>query len=688
MRIDYSIAGKQWRRAARRRRSLLLGLILIPTIMAARFLAEMLPEQASTPLEIAIVAVFAILFAWISSGFWTSVMGFVTLFRKGDKYAITNSLLEDGNSNTRLSKTAIIMPIYNEDIPRVFKGLESIYRSVQKTGLLEHFDFYVLSDSNDPDKWVEEELAWAELCQRVNGFDRVYYRMRRSSIKRKSGNVADFCRRWGKNYAHMIVLDADSIMLGDTIVRLVRMMDANPGVGIIQTLPVAVNRESLYARMQQFSNRIYGTMFAAGLHYWQLGEAHYWGHNAIIRVAPFMSHCGLPRLPGKGALGGDIMSHDFVEAALMRRAGWSNWLAYDLDGSYEETATTLPDDLKRDRRWAHGNLQHLKLLLVDGIHSVHRALFVNGIFAYVTSPLWFTLLVLSSFEAILQAATPIEYFGNLPSLFPQWPVSYQLWAVGLFVFTMCLLFLPKILALALMFRNHQHTRDSGGRLRLLSSVVLESLTSMLVAPIRMAVHTRIIIQTLLGGRAGWGAQQRNEYELGWGSAFKYHGLETLTGIIWGVTVYLLAPGFFWWLTPVLLGLVLAVPLSIVTSRKQWGVRARRWGFFRTPEETNPKAELQNLNTAAKVLTQNGFMRAVVDPFVNALHVWFLRRESGFARRPWVEREGLIHKFIEQGGDSLSTREKFGLLSDAKAMAALHMHVWEADKSQFHLQSSA
>ncbi len=683
MKGNFSAHAVEWRNTARWRRRLLAALIVLPTVLAARLLVEMLPNQGGTAVEALIVALFAILFAWVSTGFWTSLMGFVTLIRGGDRFSITNSLNQAQIANTPLSKTAVIMPICNEDVTRVFKGLEAIYRSLDQTGKLKHYDFFVLSDSSDPDKWVEEELAWADLCQRVQGFDHVFYRMRRSSIKRKSGNVADFCRRWGANYEYMIVLDADSIMSGSTLVRLTQMMDANPKVGLIQTVPYTVNRESLYGRLQQFANRTYGPIFVAGLNYWQMGEAHFWGHNAIIRVKPFMEHCGLPRLKGNGSLGGEIMSHDFVEAALLRRGGWSIWLAYDLEGSYEETATTLPDDLKRDRRWSHGNLQHTKILAAQGLHRIHRVLFVNGVLAYVSAPLWYGLLVLSSLVAVQQAFTPTVYFGIQPSLFPQWPVSYQLWSLGLFMFTMCLLFLPKVLALIVMFRDPRRVRLMGGRLKLVFSVVLESLFSMVMAPIRMAVHSRFVILPLLGIRARWGTQQREDYELGWREAYAYHGIDTLVGIVWGTAVYIMAPDFFWWLTPVLAGFLLATPIAVYTSRIRLGLWAKRRGLFLIPEETDTPTELRSLTLNSAPTDQTGFNQAVVDPFVNALHVWCLKRQSGYAQRPWIHRERLVEKFLAQGANSLTQREKHGLLSDARAMAELHLRVWEGGEPQLY-----
>ena len=256
----------------------------------------------------------------------------------------------------------------------MFAGLEATYRSLGATGRLEEFDFYVLSDTRDPERQVEEEAAWADVCRAVDGFGRIFYRHRRNNIKRKSGNIADFLRRWGRNYEYMVVFDADSVMAGSTLVRLVGLMDAHPAAGIIQTVPTMVNRETLYGRVQQFASRAYGPMLAAGLHFWQLGESYYWGHNAILRVEPFMRHCALSRLPGRPPFGGEILSHDFVEAALMGRSGGEVWIAYDLPGSYEESPPTLLDELKRDRRWCQGNLQHSRLLFADGIRAGHRAI--------------------------------------------------------------------------------------------------------------------------------------------------------------------------------------------------------------------------------------------------------------------------------------------------------------------------
>ena len=220
---------------------------------------------------------------------------------------------------------------------------------------------------------------------------RLFYRWRKRRTKRKSGNVADFCRRWGRSYRYMVVLDADSTMSGDTLVELVRLMEQHPRAGIIQTLPQIARPGTLHARAQQFASRVSGRLFALGMAWWQLGDAHYWGHNAILRVQPFMRHCGLARLPGRGALAGEILSHDFVEAALMGRAGYEVWLAPQLDGSWEQSPSNLLDELQRDRRWCQGNLQNVRLVAEPGWRAAHRAMFGVGALSYLVAPLWLLL---------------------------------------------------------------------------------------------------------------------------------------------------------------------------------------------------------------------------------------------------------------------------------------------------------
>ena len=292
------------------------------------------------------------------------------------------------------TSTALVVPIYNEKVTRVYEGLRATYESLKKTGPSGAVPiFFILSDSTNPDKWVEEERRWFDLIRDLNALGRIYYRRRVFNEGKKSGNVRDFLNNWGRRYRYFIVFDADSIMRGETVVSLTQLMEANPGVGMIQTVPALINSESLFGRMQQFANRLYAPVFIAGLNYWAQGAGNYWGHNAIIRTEPFMQCCDLPQLPGRKPFGGQILSHDFVEAALMLKENWNVWMAFDLEGSYEESPQGMIESAQRDRRWCQGNLQHTMVIFARGLRSVSRMHLALGIFGYLSSPLWLCFLI-------------------------------------------------------------------------------------------------------------------------------------------------------------------------------------------------------------------------------------------------------------------------------------------------------
>ena len=586
-----------WRRVARRRRLALVGLVLLQTAVAASLLERTFPFASMTGLEIATLAVFTVLWAWVSFGFWTAVVGFVVRWRNATRiWSADGPTGEVTDTGPLRSRTAIVVPIASEDVRRVFAGVEATYRSLAATGHLDAFDFYVLSDTRDPETQHEEASAWAEVCDAVGGYGRVFYRLRKHNIKRKSGNIADFLRRWGRNYDHMIVCDADSVLAGATVVRLVRLMERHPRAGIIQTIPAMVNRETLFGRVHQFASRVYGPMLAAGLHFWQLGESYYWGHNAILRCEPFTKHCGLSRLPGEPPLGGEIMSHDFVEAALMGRAGWEVWLACDLDGSYEEAPPTLLDELKRDRRWCQGNLQHLRLLFADGIRGGHRAIMAMGVVAYTSSLLWAVFLVLSTLAVAEKWVTVPVYFTATRTLFPLWPHWRPELALALAGSTMVLLVLPKLLSVLLIVRARR-SAQFGSLPRLAASVILEVVFSTLLAPVRMWFHARFVLLTLLGRQISWSAQVRTDAETRWRDAVRQHGVSTIVALAWLAGVAALHWSLVWWLLPIVAALALSIPVSVYSSRVPLGRALRRRRLFMTPEETERPELLTQLADA-------------------------------------------------------------------------------------------
>ncbi|WP_413436937.1 glucans biosynthesis glucosyltransferase MdoH [Sulfuriferula sp. GW1] len=664
-----------WQAAATLRRVVLLVLIIAQVYFSTSAMAAVLPYHGQQALEIAILILFAILSGWVSVGFWTAMMGFVLKLAGGDRYAISASSAADMPIGDQ-ARTAIIMPICNENVARVFAGLRATHESLARSGELQHFDFFILSDSSSADNRVAEVNAWLELCREVQGFGHVFYRWRQHRVKRKSGNVADFCRRWGANYRYMVVLDADSVMSGECLISLVRLMEANPGAGIIQSAPLVAGRDTLYARMQQFASRVYGPIFVAGLHFWQLGESHYWGHNAILRVAPFMRHCALGRLAGGGPLSGEILSHDFVEAALMRRAGWTVWIAYDLPGSYEEVPPNLIDELKRDRRWCQGNLMNFRLLLANGVHPAHRAVFMTGAAAYVSAPLWFLFLLLSTAQLAVHALATPEYFTQPFQLFPIWPQWDPQRAIALFSVTAALLFLPKILSVMLIWI--QGAKHFGGRLRLGLSMLIEIVFSALLAPIRMLFHTSFVLAPLLGRGVKWKSPPRENAETGWGEALRRHGWHTLLGLVWAGGVYWLKPSYLLWLLPVVSALMLSIPISVFSSRVSLGQRLRRTCLFLIPEELNPPAELrQTHDYAAHADAPPDFIDAVVDPATNALIC-----ATGVPRfrqfRVAESRARLLQKALREGPAALDAGRRMHLLNDPITLSRLHFEVWTSE----------
>jgi membrane glycosyltransferase len=661
----------KWGNVAAGRRLALATLVVGQTWLATNFMVQVLPYHGRPALELAVLLLFAILFGWISAGFWTALAGFLTLALRRDRHAITRTVPPDAAARDIPpdARTAIVMPICNEDVPRVFAGLRATYESLASTGALDRFDFYVLSDTSDADKRTEELVAWTRLCRDVEGFGRVFYRWRQHRIKRKSGNVADFCRRWGRKYRYMVVLDADSVMTGACLTRLVLMAEANPGTGIIQTVPRAAGRDTLFARVQQFASAVYGPVFTAGLHYWQLGESHYWGHNAIIRVAPFIRHCALGRLPGRGILSGEILSHDFVEAALMRRAGWSVWIAYDLPGSYEEMPPNLIDEVSRDHRWCQGNLMNARLLLMRGLNPAHRVVFMTGLMAYLSAPLWLLfLLAATALVGVHTFAIP-QYFVHPYQLFPLWPQWHPGRAMTLFSVTAVLLFAPKILASLLI-----ETRGYGGRLRLALSVLLECALSALLAPVRMLCHSGSVIASLLGRTVRWRSPPRADAQTTWRHAVRRHGIHTLLGATWTGLMAWIDPHYLPWLLPVTGALMLSIPLSVLSSRVSLGQAARRCGLFLIPEETATPAVLQAAQRHARaVASAHGVLGAIVDPVHNALMCAFgvARAQSAAGR---VERRRLVEQALRDGLATLSPGQRASLVADPVALSVLHCAV--------------
>jgi membrane glycosyltransferase len=665
---------------------------LLLTGLVSLLFADLLLRTGWSLSRSVLLALFVILFLFSAIGCVHGVYGFF-LRAFGDNRRLTK-LKDYRGQDIDGTSTAIVFPVYNEDVVRVCEGLRATYESLQRTGQLDRFDFFILSDSTDPDKWVEEERRWYDLVRELAALGKIYYRRRLVNEARKSGNVRDFLNTWGRRYRYFICGDADSVMRGETLVDLVKLMEAHPAVGLIQTVPALVNAESLFGRIQQFANRLYAPVFISGLNYWALDLGNYWGHNAIIRTEPFMQCCDLPQLPGRKPFGGQILSHDFVEAALLLRENWEVWFAHDLEGSYEEAPQALIENAQRERRWCQGNLQHGLVLFAKGLRGVSRLHLVLGIFGYLSGPLWLAFLLTFNWIFGYQEFTGLSTI-TMPSLLGNWSGSGTAEAFLIFLICMVVIMLPKALALIDLANDWPRRTLFGGLARATAGVVGETVFSTLHAPLLMLWHTRFVATNLLGITIGWTTQKRSADGTDWFYALQRHWGHTFIGAVWGAFMWQLDPGLFWWFTPVLAGLVLSIPLSVLTSRRSLGAHARRLGLFLTPEETKPPIELVSLRAQMKIheITGDfapprphaGLAEAILDPYVNAIHVTLLREKQlnpvyaeqfsklGAGGEPV---QVLGEKLLAEGPDKLTADERMLVLADQRVMVWLHQQTWQ------------
>ncbi len=576
--LDLEAGDAGWRR-------LILFVLTVATTAAGLYLLDVaLGPQVPAPLVVALLVMFGLGFGWIALSFWVAVIGYVLRIARLHPLNLAPGGPGDGPLPTLRGRTAIIMPIYNEDPEGVFARLNATWLSLEETGQAHAFALQILSDSTD-DVIADEERRRAEtLGARLKLGDRLFWRRRDNNHGRKAGNVLEWVETRGRAFDHMIVFDADSLMSGDALVRLAALMEASPRTGIIQTHTVPAGRETLFARVLQFSARLYGEMLATGHAFWQLGEANYYGHNAIIRVAAFAEHCRLPVLSGSPPLGGEILSHDFFEAALIRRGGWHVWLLPNLQGSFEELPSNVVDYAVRDRRWIQGNLQHARLLGIPGLHWMSRLHLAMGIMSYLASPLWLGSIVVSMMIVLQHEIVGPQYFGAMRSLFPTWPEYNTGHVHGLLMLTAAILFLPKVLALSLQLASKRRAASFGGRAAVIASTLVETLFSMMLAPVMMLFHSIFVLRILTGAAVGWPPQPRGDRGTEWATALRRHMAHLLLGLGAVGVIGLGAPEFLPWLAPVVVGLTFAAPLAVISSRRSAGQKARQLRIFVTPEE--------------------------------------------------------------------------------------------------------
>jgi membrane glycosyltransferase len=539
--------------------------------------------------------------------FFAISLGWIA-FAAGSVLAGASKRRDPTSGSGQATLTALVMPIYNEDPLRTTAALQAMAEALALIDAHRGFEIVMLSDSTNADAWIRETLSVNLLRNSLLPNMPVWYRRRWQNVARKSGNIEDFVTRWGGRYDHMIVLDADSLIDAPTLLSLVRAMQADPDLGILQTAPQLIGAQTFFGRLQQFAACVYGPVITRGLSAWSGDSGNYWGHNAIIRMAAFAQNCGLPKLTGRKPFGGFVLSHDFVEAALMRRGGWKIRMATDCGGSWEESPPSLIDIAIRDRRWAQGNLQHMKIIGSAGLSFTSRMHLGVGIMSYLSSPLWLLMIGIGFALAVQSHLIRPEYFNHDFQLFPSWPRFDVELMMSLFWFSMVVLLIPKMLGLIRALLSRRIRRGSGGVIGIAGSCLLEVILSALYAPILMLIQCRHVFEVFMGRDSGWKPQRRDSGGTTWSDAWHYHKRHMLLSCVTAVIVWFLSPPLLAWLSPALLGLFLAVPLSRASGSVSLGRILSKLALLRTPEESQIPALVarrQELVRQATALPDDG-----------------------------------------------------------------------------------
>ncbi len=517
-------------------------------------MADWFDAEGINVVEAILLALISFNFFWISFTVCTVLLGMVSLARQ-------ERPVRQGRAQPL--RVALLMPVYNEVPWNVLGNARTMLEELRARGGKHHYAMFILSDTRDPEIAAQEQASIEALRTTLAPGLELYYRRREQNTDRKVGNIADWVSRWGGAWDAMLVLDADSLMTGRAIARLTDALARDPGAGLIQSYPQLIGAQSVFARMQQFANGVYGIAFAEGLSRWCGQEGNYWGHNAIIRTKAFATCAGLPKLRSLSGQEQLIMSHDFVEAGLLRRAGWGVRFLPRIRGSYEETPPTLIDHALRDRRWCQGNLQHLRLLGSTGFRAVSRFHLFHGAVGYLMSPLWFALLVMWALIGQGKDASVLHYFSPDNPMFPQWPEMTETRHVLIILVMYAMLLAPKILgALALPLSGVRY-EDFGGRTRFLASFLFEVVLSILYAPILMVQQMIAVFRTVLGVQKGWTPQARDGGTYGLRTLIVCHALETISGF--ALSAGILAGLVSVWLAPIAISLTFAVPLSALSG---------------------------------------------------------------------------------------------------------------------------
>lgn len=552
-----------------KRRRLVFCAVVLATI--AGLIAGMLGlmrYSGVTAVEWVMLAAFALTLPWIAIGFWNSIIGLILDLRlKNPAESMFDAYANHDPDAPITSRVAVVMAVRNESVIDALDRFERIELGLSRTEWAEQFDFHLLSDTSKPEIAAEEERAIAAWRAR-SPEARIHYRRRAENTGYKSGNVMEFLERCGEDYDFYLPLDADSLMGPSAVLRLVRVMQGAPEIGILQGLIVGTPSRTFFTRAFQFGMRHGMRSYTLGSVWWQADCAPYWGHNALIRAKAFRDHCKLPVIPGRGPLAGHVLSHDQIEAALMRRAGYETRVLPVEDQSFEDNPPSLPDFIKRELRWCNGNFQYLRLLGLKGLKPVSQVQIWLALFMYTTSVSWYVFLGLSAFWA------SGHQLGEVP-------IAQGL---GFFLVIMALNLMPKMMGLAQVLVSNRQSRRYGGRMRVIAGGLCEIVFSMIIAPAVAFSVLLFVIGLLFGKRMSWDAQQRDRSRLAWSEATRSLWPQTLAGVAFFGYLLITAPWALLFALPVVVSLFGAIPIAVLSTHPALGAWSRRIGLFDIPED--------------------------------------------------------------------------------------------------------
>ncbi len=576
-------AGLEHRSVLRARRLLFAGLFLTSMAVLITAVARVFSEGGWSTSDLLIVVCFVVAAPRTVMGLWYSAIGFWLLYGRRNGVALAAPHLSAGETDAPVtSRVALAMTVRNEAPLRSYQRLAVMRESLDATGWGQQFDIFILSDTNDPGVAAEEERLFHAMRAELGG-PRAQYRRRTMNEGFKAGNVREFLNNRGRDYDLYLPLDSDSLMSAAAILRMVRIMQAYPRLGILQSLVVGSPATSGFSRIFQFGLRHSMRSYTMGAAWWQGDCGTYWGHNALIRVPPFRRHCRLPVLPGRPPLGGYILSHDHIEAALMRRAGYEVRLIPGEGESWEDNPPTLTDFTNRDLRWCQGNMQYWRLLWLKGLHPASRFQLFSEIMTYVSAPAWMLMTVVAAVKLIDGDASEV----NLPL------------GIAMFFIMFAISLAPKLMGLLDVALTRGGAARYGGRLRFALGGLLEALFSILMAPVVAFRVTLFLIGLVCGRSVIWGGQNRDAYRLTWADAARELWPQTLFGL--GLLASIgLVKGLdtVAWAGPMIAGLVLAIPFAVLTAHPRLGRWLERLGLCASPDQVRVPETLNRLDRMA------------------------------------------------------------------------------------------